>query len=420
MMKLKPWQSTTTFILTLHLGLAPVTIPLLNPTPVKAQAAQSFQDVPSDYWAADFIQALVSRGIISGFPNGTFKPDAPVTRAQFAAMVNNAFEQEAIRTGDEFRDVPSNYWATPAIQSAYRMGFLSGYPNNQFRPEQNIPKEQVLTALANGLNYQASGSINSILDYYSDEENIADFAIEPIAAATENNLVVNYPNLRQLNPKDTATRAEVAAMIYQGLVSEGRAGRISSQYVVNQTSVMANYRIPSGVTFPVAYDREKILVTPEETVDLTLTIAANITTNDGQLLIPAGTQVVGELRPMGEGTQFVAQQLVFPDEGRIEIQAVSPVITDRETVEDDTDSQTLIENAALGTAAAAAISAITGNRSATTGAVLSNAGSNTLASLIQRFLGQDEVELIVIDPETDLDLTLEDDLVLAAQEAMPE
>ncbi len=329
MTRIKSWQSTTALVIILNFGVVPLLANLTSPTPTVAQASR-FRDVSPDYWAAPFINALVARNIISGFPDGTFKPNDPVTRAQFAAMVRKAFNQPETRTGGNFRDVSRNYWANPAIQEAYRKGFLSGYPNNLFRPTQNIPKEQVLTALANGLNYRATGSSNDLLNSYQDRGNIANFAVAPIAAATENNLVVNYPNLRQLNPKSVATRGEVAAIIYQALVNERQAERINSQYLVNQTPIAINYRIPAGVNIPIVSRQDRILVSRRGTMNVTMVIAANITTNDGTLLIPANTQVMGELRTTREGAQFVAQQLVFVNGETVPIQANSAVVRETE------------------------------------------------------------------------------------------
>jgi hypothetical protein len=98
-------------------------------------------------------ETLAAKNIISGFPDGTFRPGEPVDRAEFAAMIANAFNANATRQLDEtgFSDVPGDYWATSAIQEAYETGFLEGYPNNEFQPNQEIPKVQAIVALANGL-----------------------------------------------------------------------------------------------------------------------------------------------------------------------------------------------------------------------------------------------------------------------------
>ena len=186
MSKLPRWQSGTAAFLALGIVAGAVT-PFVSAAPSLAQST-SFSDVSSSYWARDFIAELAQRDIIAGFPDGTFRPDTPVTRAQFAAMMrkaNREFKKDKIRNSTTFVDVPSTYWATTAIDDAYTTGFLAGYPGNIFRPEQNIPREQVLVSLANGLNYSATQSTSTLLSYYNDASNISNYARDPIAAATE-------------------------------------------------------------------------------------------------------------------------------------------------------------------------------------------------------------------------------------------
>ncbi|MEH2023631.1 DUF1565 domain-containing protein [Nostoc sp.] len=190
----------------------------------------AFKDVPANYWAKTYIEALASKNIIAGFPDGSFKPNEPVTRAQFAAIVTKALTPPAKRAAIQFKDVASNFWAYAAIQSAYQSQFVSGYPDGTFKPQQQIPRVQALVALANGLGLTANNQ--SILSFYTDAAQIPNYAIAPVAAATARQLVINYPTVKQLNPNRQATRAEVAAFVYQALVNAGRAQPIPSSYLV--------------------------------------------------------------------------------------------------------------------------------------------------------------------------------------------
>ena len=414
MVSLNGIKASTALLLSVSMGsgaIIPLAAPIAMQSPAVAQAT-AFSDVSQNYWAEDFISSLVNQGIIAGFPDGTFRPDAPVTRSQFAAMLQKAFQSNKTRSSIDFSDVSSGYWAAPAIDNAYEMGFLSGYPGGMFKPEQNIPREQVLVSLANGLNYRPSGNVDTVLDYYSDAASISNFARSPIAAATEKQMVVDYPTLTNLNPTRNATRAEVAAFLYQALVSQGRASTISSQYVVAQEPVATNYRIPAGTTIPVTYKEEKILLAKDESAEVILNVANNLTTSNGTILIPSGSQVKGMLQPTANGTQFVAQQLILTNGKTVNFSATSNVVTTTETVTKGTNVKTLVRNAALGTAAAAAISAITGDKAIATEELLIGAGAGVLASLIPQFLGRNRVELITIEPNTDLDLTLSQDLLI--------
>ncbi|MDZ7970149.1 MAG: S-layer homology domain-containing protein [Nostoc sp. DedSLP03] len=411
MFNLNRWQSRTAALMALSVTVGTVA-PFITASPSLAQT--TFSDVSSNYWAAQFIQQLSQRGVIAGFPDGSFRPEEPVTRAQFAAMVNKAFQKAQQRPAINFADVPSNYWASSAIQQAYTIGFLSGYPGNRFEPNQAIPREQVLVSLANGLEYTPSGNTESTLQYFNDASNIASYARSPIAAATERKIVVNYPNVNFLNPTATATRAQVAAFIYQALVSSNQASAINSPYVVavgSTTPTPTSVTIAQGTTIPVKYDKaEKILVTKDETSPLTLTVSQNVVTQDGAVVIPAGSQVVGQLKPATGGSQFVAEKLVLTSGQEYQLNASSDVITKTETVKKGTSVGSIIKNTVLGAGAATAVSAVTGDRAIATEEVLGGAGIGALVGL---FFGKNSVDLIAIDPNTDLQMTINQNLLVS-------
>ncbi|MBK4730408.1 family 10 glycosylhydrolase [Oxynema sp. CENA135] len=196
--------------------------PLLSLTvgaiaPVGAQT--TLPDI-AGHWAEDCIQELQTRRIINGYPDSTFRPNAPVTRAEFATMLDIAFsERRDVRPAIDFVDLPANYWATPAIATAYRRGFLRGYPGDRFNPAQSIPRVQVLVALASGLDYAANHKPEETLPRtFADAATIPEYAYTAVAAATERRLAVNYPERDRLNPNALASRAEVASFLCQALM----------------------------------------------------------------------------------------------------------------------------------------------------------------------------------------------------------
>jgi S-layer homology domain len=400
MNKLNNYKTTTALFLTLTFGVGstlPIATSLVNPSIVMAQNSR-FNDVSPNYWAANFINPLVQKGVIAGFPDGTFKPDAPVTRAQFAAMVQKALPKNQVRNAINFNDVPNNYWATDAINNAYRMGFLSGYPGQIFRPEQNIPREQVLVSLANGLNYNPNRDVNNTLNLFNDSNRISNFARSPVAAATERNLVVNNPSLQQLNPVRNATRAEVAAFIYQALVSQGKSQAINSNYIVSITPNTTKNSLAEGTEIPVTHEENSILLTKDETVPLTLTVKTNMLDN-GNVIIPRNSKIIGELRPARDnGTRFFAKTLQLKNGETYNISATSQIITETTRVSKGTNVTNLLKNAALGTTAAAAIAGITGDRAIATEELLIGTGAGLLATLIPQFLGLNKVDLLVVKP----------------------
>ncbi|TVQ06540.1 MAG: S-layer homology domain-containing protein [Leptolyngbya sp. DLM2.Bin27] len=404
-------KSGTALMLALGLSVGAFA-PVISAAPVVAQTQTQtqFVDVPANHWARQFITSLAARGVIAGFPDGTFRPDEPVTRAQYAAMVRVAFNQPSVRGATSFVDVPPNYWAAAAIRQADMMGFLSGYPGNIFQPDQNIPRAQVLVSLANGLNYTASSQTS--LGVFRDAASIPGYAVASIAAATERRMVVNYPDVQMLRPNQTATRADVAAFIYQALASQNQVATINSPYIVGQ-QLAAQASIPTGTTMAMTYaDGDKIVVLPDETAALTLTVAQAITDSMGRVLVPAGSQVVGELRPSGNGSQFVAQELVLIGGQRLAINATSQTVTTMETIRRGATFGETLAGAVLGSGAAAAIARTTGDQNVGTLEVL--AGTATGATLA-RIFGRDRFDVIAINPNQDLTLTVNAPLLLSAQ-----
>ncbi len=399
--------------LTLALGtIAGAAAPMVMVAPASAQA--TFSDVASDNWASPFIQQLASRNIIAGFPDGTFRPNDPVTRAQFAALLLKAFPNAPrVNTPVNFSDVPSNYWGLQAIQSAYATGFLAGFPGGTFRPNDNIPRAQALVSLSNGLKYANTQPADSLLQAYSDASGIPAYARNSIAAATERRIVVNYPDVRLLNPNQTATRADVAAFIYQALVSNGQLAAIQSPYIVGQTAPQPQaINIPAGTAIPLRYDRaDKILLAKNEPqpTPITLTVAQNVVTSDGTVLIPAGSQVAGQLTVAQGAAQFTATELTLANGQKVAIAATSDPITTTESVRRGANTGSILKDAVLGSAAAAGVAGVTGNRDITAGKVLIGTGVGALAGLL---LGGNRVDLISIKPNSNLNVKLTSDLSL--------
>lgn len=171
--------------------------------------------------------------------------------------------------------------------------------------------------------------------------------------------------------------------------------------------------IPEGATIPVMYkDAKKVLVTDEETAPLTLQVAANIKNRRGQVLIPRGSEIEGEIQPADGGSRFVAQTLIIEtrdgDTIELPIEASSDVVTRRERVEEGASAGEILEGAAIGGAAAAVLSGIFGDIDIEE--VLGGAGLGALAGWV--FNEGQEAELVSINPNKDLDLTLDSDLEL--------
>jgi hypothetical protein len=309
-------------------GVEPAPTPTTPEQTAPAAPAVNFIDVTADYWAEPFIQALAARNAIAGFPDGTFRPEQPVTRAEFAAMIQRALNPSPVQqlSPEGFTDVPPDYWAAPAIRAAYEAGFMAGYPNNTFMPNQEIPKVQAITALANGLGLTASGDPGQILtNYYADAGQVPSYAFNQVAAATEANVVVNYPDVRTLNPQVPLTRAEAAAHLYQALVRLGQVQPLPA------TVAAAGYIVgpPPQVTQVPPTTPEP---TPEETTPPeTLDVEPGRATRGGASYIGVGANFgLSGGSDLGDGTNFA----VFSKIGLLRAFSVRPavVVGDNTTV----------------------------------------------------------------------------------------
>lgn len=202
---------------------------LTTPPPLETPSST----VPDQSWASPFVAYFMSKNWATGSDQKPFQPDEKITRGEFAAQLQRAFNQQPEQSPIQFKDVPKNFWAKPALKEVSQSGFLVGYPGNIFRPKQEIPRVQVLVALASGLELKPSKNPQQTLKLFKDVDQIPEWAVEGVAAATEAGLVVNYPDKNTLNPNQSATYGEVASMIYQGLVYQKKVEPISSDYIVN-------------------------------------------------------------------------------------------------------------------------------------------------------------------------------------------
>jgi hypothetical protein len=189
-------------------------------------------DLPASHWAYPMITELLEQGLVSGFPDGSFRPDQPMTRAEFASQLARTFDLSLKQEAQKFSDLTLADWATDDIQQSVEMGFLAGYPEGNFLPNQTIDRIQVITALAQGLNLKTSSGSRVILRYYKDYDQVPDWATKPLIAATEAGLIVNHPDVSLLAPNRPASRAEVAAMLYRSLVYIGHLEDIDSPHWV--------------------------------------------------------------------------------------------------------------------------------------------------------------------------------------------
>lgn len=204
-----------------------------------------FSDI-DNHWAKECIIQLAKRNLVSGYPDRNYRPNAPVTRAEFAVLMCNLFANApVVQTAVNFKDVPENYWAYRAIKTASEKAFFVGYPDFSFKPNQQIPRVQAIIVVAAQLKLKAPTDVDRILaSAFNDAMQIPNYAKNMIAAATIGSLVVNYPNVKELKANQSATRGEIATLLTQALQIPG----VPEEYISRVQQLSGEIRpLPGGL-----------------------------------------------------------------------------------------------------------------------------------------------------------------------------
>lgn len=112
-----------------------------------------FSDVPPAQWFTPFVQKLAALGVMNGYPDGTFGPNNPITRAEFVQVLSQFFPPA--ESSVSFSDVAEDHWAYPAISTAVANGWTQGYPDGTFAPWKNITRAEAVTMVNRVLGRQA-------------------------------------------------------------------------------------------------------------------------------------------------------------------------------------------------------------------------------------------------------------------------
>ncbi len=173
------------------------------------QVPAALKDI-TGHWAMDSINQLVALGAISGYPDGTFKPDNSITRAEFAAVLVKAFKLEN-KGGGVFADTTA-HWAKDYIAAAAANGVVNGYDSGTFGPDDLITREQMAVMIVKAAKLPAAGGEPQ----FADSGSISNWAREAVVTATQNGIMQGYPD-NTIQPAGNATRGEAVTVIVKAL-----------------------------------------------------------------------------------------------------------------------------------------------------------------------------------------------------------
>ncbi|MCZ8513243.1 Ig-like domain-containing protein [Paenibacillus filicis] len=196
---------------------------LTNSTYMAISSVKSFTDM-TGHWAQREVNNMASRLIVNGLAEGEYGPDAPVTRAQFTAIVIRALglSENTASASKEYKDVQPKDWFAGAVTRANTYGLVNGYEDGTFRPEKTITREEALVMISRAMKLAgkpvdlASASPMSILSGFKDSSEVGDWAMKEAAEAVQSGLVQGSD--AGLQPKVNMTRAETAVILYRLLI----------------------------------------------------------------------------------------------------------------------------------------------------------------------------------------------------------
>lgn len=206
-----------------------------------------FSDVKKTPWAAEAIQVLYEKGVISGYDDKTFGVEDPITREQFAKVLSLTFgvDQPDANIGT-YSDVAKEEWSFGYIESVKE--YLTGYypPNGKpfFSPRTNATREDVAVALVRmmGLDTKNIDGKRIVENNFYDSDEISPRLINEVAAAFENNLIKGYPD-GTFRPNAPIDRASVATLLYRVMKSSYANGSEDIKLTVDMPETVNNSKV---------------------------------------------------------------------------------------------------------------------------------------------------------------------------------
>lgn len=308
--------------------------------------AKELVDVTAEHWAAQEILSVINGGIMGITADGHFNPDEVMTRADFNTTLlrllghkDNSGETDAL-----FTDVPSTFWAYSDIMKSRRLGLIYGYGDNTFRPLNNISKSEVESIVSHIT--EDTGYIDtSVLDMFTDKDEIPQWAVERYAKAVGMGVYVNHPDKDMLQPNKLLNRAECAVILCK---LKDVLSNVKKEFVADETLLgvdhlnvspdaktnevkITNFRkvILAGNVLKVRFAEDFSSKRYVDGTPIKFITQEDIMTVEGRLAIPANTQFIGRASSVvspkafnqGAKVGIAIDQMILPNGEQIEMLA---------------------------------------------------------------------------------------------------
>ncbi len=302
--------------------------------PAAADDAFFYSDV-TGHWAESDIYYATNSNLINGYPNGTFCPDKTITRAEFVNILSKdaGINQDNYNSGSQYKDV-NNHWAKAAINWASQNGIVNGYENGTFKPDAAITREELAVMFNRYLKDKAL-EYKYAADPFNDQAKISDWALNDVIAMQRYGLMRGDEKY-YFNPRSTATRAETATMAarYLRIINNDDTG-LSSQadIYVNNSLVKTNAALAenNGITFIGIRDFFEAIGYEVAFYNQTSLVAAYNTQNDLELWLGKTTVYVNGKEKSLSVPAYMSQNTTFlPLDNIGSLLGISVISTDQD------------------------------------------------------------------------------------------
>lgn len=282
-----------------------------------------FNDLPEDHWATKQITEMSEKGVVVGYPDGSFKPDENVTRAEFASMAIKALGQENAQViqSIKFTDIDGDFWAYDAIQKAVYFDLISNDKSSEsFRPEDSVSRAEAINIAVNSLTTEQISeqkAYDVLSKNFQDVKEIPSWFLVPAGKAFILDMLSVKPDRKGFIDADRpATRAEVTAILHDMMVqaklnpnaklAEYMRKKTGEGYVVKNSYVQGSVgTIPKGAIVPIKVDNGFSSQTAKKGEEFKAVADVNFITKDKYILVYKDTKIQGSLKDVQKGKLFV-------------------------------------------------------------------------------------------------------------------
>lgn len=238
----------------------------------------------SSHWAKATIESALNTGIATGYPDGSFKPDNAITRAEFFELVNKQFNFSA-ESNKRYTDVSSNSWYASVVSKADAAGYISGYSDGSIHPEKSITRQEVAVIINNLKSLTAPSTPHLFTDSYS----IASWSSVAVNSVANAQIMIGYPD-GSFKPTDMITRAEALVAIVRAF---------------NLTSVIQDVSVSGISVFPGTMS----LIAAGNNGSITATLTPTNATNQNIIWTSSDSKIAtvskGIVTPIAPGTVII-------------------------------------------------------------------------------------------------------------------